>query len=339
MANLIITSLCNRSCKFCFAKSRLDQIKQQKKNIHMPFGEIIEVFDHLHNSETRVVGILGGEPTLHPQFRQIIEEAQQRGFHIKLFSNGIMGSKLADFLCGLEAGSISIICNISDFEVDSPSKQAKRDHALKKLGRMVTPGVTISDPNFDYRYLIDFIKRYDLNRRIRVGVAQPIVGQNNAFFPPEDYPELGQAIVKMAKECIKEDIVIGFDCGMTLCMFTEEQLGILMTHTEGFKSLCNPIIDIGPDKEVWSCFPLSEVYRTKLSAYESYQTICEYYQRIFRPYRSIGCRPECLSCKYMQRGQCKGGCIAHAINSMNRKPPNFVAEEASAETTARRIQY
>lgn len=334
MANLIITALCNRSCKFCFAKRRLDEMKRQKKSIHMPFDHIIQIFDYLKDSGVQVIGILGGEPTLHPQFIPIIEEAQKRRFHLKLFSNGIMGPGKVDFLSKLKPGSTSIICNISDFEVDSPSKQAKRDHALKQLGQSVTLGITISEPDVGYTYLIDFIKRYGLNKRIRVGVAQPIVGQDNAYFPPARYPELGETIVRMAKDCIKEGIIIGFDCGMTLCMFTEEQLGILMTHTEGFKSVCNPIIDIGPDQEVWSCFPLSEVYRTKLTAYPSRQAIHDYYQRVFGPYRSLGCRPECLTCVFMRRGQCKGGCIAHAINAMNRKPPRFVAEQAFAELTA-----
>ena len=183
MANLIITSLCNRACRFCFAKQRLDELKQQKKNIHMPFEEIIAIFDYLKSSGVKVIGILGGEPTLHPRFISIIEAAQKRGFHIKLFSNGIMNREKADFLSGLEPGTASIICNISDFEVDSSSKQAKRDDALKKLGSSVTLGITIADTDVDCQYLIDFIKRYGLNKRIRVGVAQPIVGQKNAYFP------------------------------------------------------------------------------------------------------------------------------------------------------------
>ena len=57
------------------------------------------------------------------------------------------------------------------------------------------------------------------------------------------------------------------------------------------------------------------------------QAAVDYYKRLFAPYRSIGCRPECLTCPYMRRGQCSGGCLAHAINAMNRQPPDFVAEQ------------
>ena len=289
--------------------------------------QITKTMDFLAASGDKVLGILGGEPTLHPNFIEIIQQALKRGFFLKVFSNCIMDNEKVEFLASLPAKSMSIICNISDYFKDSPKNQAKRIHSLEVLGSRITLGITVSSIDFEYDYLLDFITKYHLNKRLRVGIAQPIVGQENVYFPPEQYPEIGTSMVKMANDLIKHDILIGFDCGLTLCMFTEAQLGAIMTKTEGFKAVCHPIIDIGPDLETWSCFPLSEVYRSTLDQFPNNSALINFYKGAFAPYRSIGCRPECLHCDYMRRGQCHGGCVAHAINAMNRKPPAFVAEE------------
>ena len=299
----------------------------------MDHDQITRTMDFQAASGEKVIGILGGEPTLHPDFIQIIEQAREHNFFIKLFSNCIMDAEKVAFLANLPKGSFSILCNISDFFKDSPKNQAKRQHALEVLGNRVTLGITVSAVEFEHDYLLDFINQYHLNKHVRVGIAQPIVGQENAYLKPELYPQIGAGIVKMVNDCIKHDILIGFDCGMTLCMFTEAQLGALMTKTEGFKSLCHPIIDVGPGLETWSCFPLSEVYRSTLDQFPNRSSIVEFYKGVFAPYRSIGCRPECLHCEFKRRGQCHGGCIAHAINAMNRKPPAFVAKDM-LKTTA-----
>ena len=58
--------------------------------------------------------------------------------------------------------------------------------------------------------------------------------------------------------------------------------------------------------------------------------ILHYYEKITRPYRTLGCRPECLKCDYLRRGQCTGGCLAHAIRSLHRLPPRLGPEPVRA---------
>jgi radical SAM protein with 4Fe4S-binding SPASM domain len=45
-----------------------------------------------------------------------------------------------------------------------------------------------------------------------------------------------------------------------------------------------------------------------------------YQKKVFR-YKTFGCKEACLSCVYLKRGQCNGGCLAHALNSLNKLPP------------------
>ena len=46
-----------------------------------------------------------------------------------------------------------------------------------------------------------------------------------------------------------------------------------------------------------------------------------FYDKLVKPYRVFGCMPECHRCDYLRRGQCRGGCLAHAMNSLDKLPP------------------
>jgi radical SAM protein with 4Fe4S-binding SPASM domain len=147
------------------------------------------------------------------------------------------------------------------------------------------------------------------------------VGADNDFLPLNLYRETGRTLVRLAQECFKEDILIGLDCGFTLCMFSEEEIGLLTKQSEGFKTLCSPIIDFGPNMDIWHCFPLSEILNTRMEFFNSRKELIEYYQKITQTYRGVGSMPECQTCRHLRLGLCTGGCLAHTINSFKKKPP------------------
>lgn len=322
MANLLITNLCNRRCSFCFAKSRI----QSKQGVTQISRENIRaVISLLAKSGDRQLRLLGGEPTLHPEFIEIVEEGLAADFHVHIFTNAMMPKKVADYLETKSDGQISLLCNISKQSSDSVRNKQKRDYALKRLGKDAQVGMTISAPDFEYDYLIDTIEAFNLRRQIRIGIAQPIVGRQNEYLHPSHYRQAGKAIVRMVKECERQDIIVGFDCGLTLCMFSEAELGILMKRSQGFAIRCKPIVDIGPDLDVWHCFPLSELLVSKLNHFSNRNEIVHFYAQITKPFRALGCKSECLECIYHRRGQCSGGCLAHTINALNRLPPRQIS--------------
>ncbi|SLM31932.1 hypothetical protein MTBBW1_50055 [Desulfamplus magnetovallimortis] len=318
MGNLLITSKCNRKCSFCFARQRLNS-RNEPSNITRE--NIRKVMDFSSRSGTKQLRLLGGEPSVHPEFTDILDEAISDGFHVHVFTNGMFSAGVTDYIEQMSDSEISFLCNISPQAKDSEKQIRDRTYALKKLGQKITLSITLTSPDFEFDYLIDIIKEYNLRKHIRVGIAQPIVGQENDYLHPDDYRETGRAIMNMTNACIAEDILIGFDCGMTLCMFSEAELGQLQTRTEGFKSVCNPIVDIGLDLSVWSCFPLSDILNSHLDSFDNRMEITAFYEKELAPYRTLGCKSECLTCDFKRRGQCFGGCLAHAINSLSKKPP------------------
>lgn len=321
MANILLTNICNRQCNFCFAGSRINIAKGEKNNdLYMSRDKLRHIMQFQQRSGDRQLRLLGGEPTLHPEFISIVEEALAKKFHVHIFTNGIMKKGIADFLGGLPAEHISLLCNISPQVKDTESKIKKRDYALHRLGEKAQVGMTLTEPEFDLTLLFEAIDTFGLRKHIRIGIAQPIVGRDNDFLSPADYRQTGKAIVDAARQCIEKDILIGFDCGLTLCMFDETEIGYLMKNTEGFIVRCGPILDIGSNLDVWHCFPLSEVLNVEMDAFENRNEMVEFYNKITKPYRTLGCMPECIQCVHLRRGQCSGGCLAHAMRTLNPIP-------------------
>lgn len=329
MANLLITSLCNRRCSFCFARGRLrDGGSGRDRPLHMTRDEIRKVMDLMERTDERDLRLLGGEPTLHPEFVNIVEEGLKRNFHVNVFTNGFMPRPVADFLGNVPQCKLSVLCNVSPQAVDPEPQRRLRDYSLDRLGERAALGITVTGADFDHGFLLDYIRRFKLNKNVRVGISQPMVGRENEYLHPSQYRAVGTAIANMCRACVKEDVLVGFDCGMTLCMFSESELGVLTTSGNGYVSVCSPIIDVGPGLNVWHCFPLAEVLVTNLTHFKKRKEIVSYYNRIMDPYRSLGCRVECLSCEYKRRRQCFGGCLAHAMNSLNKIPPRMAEEVA-----------
>lgn len=318
--NILISKHCNRRCSFCFARQRLGKNAVGGAPF-MSRENLRRIMTFLKSSGDTNLRLLGGEPTMHPQFTDLVQEALDEGFSVHIFTNGMMPEKTADFLGAAPEGKVTLLCNVSPQANDTPPQKARLEYALSKLSRRLCVGITITSTKDNFDFLHQYLDTYGLQRHVRVGIGQPIVGQSNDFVPPSTYPEVGTFIMDLAEQFHSRGVLLGFDCGLTLCMFTEAQIGRLFFITEGFKMLCDPIIDVGPDMDLWHCFPLSNVLVSQIDRFANQQEIVNHYQKAVRAYKSMGCRPECLQCKYLRTRQCNGGCLAHAMNALSRKPP------------------
>jgi len=322
MANILLTNHCNRSCPYCFAKARLTSTEKTSTTplMDMSWEDLLKVTDFLKRSQIKEFRMLGGEPTLHPRFIDICKHALENGFDLKLFTNGIMNDEQVAFLKGLAPGHLLIILNLNEPALQTPYEAERVDVTLRELKHCVTLGFTIFEKNFNLGYIFDTIEKYGLMRRIRLGFSSPILGAENKYVPTSEYPEVGTRIVSFAEEGLKRGILLGFDCGFALCCFTSEQIGRMFYCNAEFKFICDIIVDIGPNLEVWSCFPLSQVHRTHLDQFKDYDAVVEFYRGKFRPYRSFGCLDQCTDCNNLGRN-CAGGCLSYTIKNFQPSSP------------------
>lgn len=84
--HILITGLCNNNCLFCFSKNNL-------KINHLAIKKIKQMFDDGISEGCNGLIISGGEPTLHPNFIEIISLAKNTGYkYIQIITNGRMFS-------------------------------------------------------------------------------------------------------------------------------------------------------------------------------------------------------------------------------------------------------
>jgi radical SAM protein with 4Fe4S-binding SPASM domain len=87
-----ITGRCNLRCRHCFNHSG-------PENPHeLPLQVIERLLDAMLTWNVRTLRISGGEPTVHRQFREIVDACNQRRIHIGLNTNGIYSSEMLAYL-------------------------------------------------------------------------------------------------------------------------------------------------------------------------------------------------------------------------------------------------
>jgi hypothetical protein len=293
----------------------MDSATAQKEHgqVLMSLENVQQVLSFLQRSQLNVFSIIGGEPTTHPEFQTIVNMALEQDFMIFLFTNAICRESVASFIGSLPDDRIGILVNTNAPEAYTEREYARLTHSLFQFGMKASLGFNVYEPQFDLLPLVDLIKRHQNKPMIRIGLTQPILGKQNTHIPLQQYPQVGERLVEQAEACDQHDVQIGLDCGFPLCMFTHEQLGKLYTFRAELSFECRPVLDVGPNLECWACFPLSPWERVNILDFENVAALNEHFKQRQLLYHRSGLYKECFSCRYIERGQCKGGCLSHII--------------------------
>lgn len=84
-----LTSVCNWHCDFCYNVWKVsDDYTPHLSERHLPLTVARSILDEAHQNQCMRIRFSGGEPTLHPQFDELVNYAGSLGFRIELFTNG-----------------------------------------------------------------------------------------------------------------------------------------------------------------------------------------------------------------------------------------------------------
>jgi uncharacterized radical SAM superfamily Fe-S cluster-containing enzyme len=192
LAIIEVNEACNLSCPVCFADSSV------KREGHRPLAEIETMLDVLVASEGEpdLVQLSGGEPTIHPQFFDILDAARRRPIrHLMINTNGLRIAREPGFAERLATYAPAFEVYL---QFDSLKREALMDlrgadlrairvealEALERVGLSTTLVVTLKKGVNDDE--IADIVRFALTWRCVRGVTfQPIqdAGRNDGFDP------------------------------------------------------------------------------------------------------------------------------------------------------------
>jgi radical SAM protein with 4Fe4S-binding SPASM domain len=299
----------------------------------LSWDNLIYVADFFETSGEKHISLLGGEPTLHPGFIEYVMYLIERGFHVNVFTSGILADKtLADaqrLLTRYTVEMLSFVCNLNHPLITSAPHQERIIAFLDAFGRYTSPGFNIYQTHPEMDFLADYINRHGLKRHLRLGLAHPIPGEHNKYVAITDMPRMIERLMSFVPLFEGFHISMGFDCGFPLCLFTDEQLGILYKLNNGRVCFgCGPAVDIGTDLSVWCCFPLSNFNKKSFYDFNSLKDIVDYYKDLHKKIRveTGGLFEKCDDCRYRAMELCSGGCIAHIVSWFKKEAPIRPAE-------------
>ena len=99
MAHILLTDHCNRRCPYCFAKERL----ADEQHTNMAYDDFVTAVEFLVRSDEPGITLLGGEPTLHPDFVRLYRYLIRRRLNVLMFTNGCAETQVVQELrhpCG-----------------------------------------------------------------------------------------------------------------------------------------------------------------------------------------------------------------------------------------------
>ncbi len=313
MPNLVITTACNRACSYCFAGRR-------SRDLLMAAGQARRVIDIVRNSGMEEVRLLGGEPTLHPEFEAILAYAINQGLYVQVFTNGFMPPSALEALRKVPVERCRVVMNVPVGDDRRTNGDRILSRAARLLGEKVTVAVNIYRPGMPLHEASRFVDQHRLSRSIRVGLAHPRLDRINSFLHPRNYHRIGKELELWLNDIKPRKFKLSFDCGFVPCMFSPTFMEMAEISVDELGSRCNAIPDILPDLTAVHCLPLAELDQLPIHGVGTIGRLRDTLQCRTQVFRKAGVFRECPTCHFWQRSVCGGGCVSASMLRSRGEP-------------------
>ena len=320
MANLMITKQCNLHCSYCFA----NEFVNKQKDI-MSFENFMKCMKFLSYNPKERIGLIGGEPTTHPELDKILAAIIDSPFRSAcLFTNGIL---LDQFINELRNARFQILINLNSPEnigrdafdriIDNMDEMVNHQYMREQVG----VGINLYDTQMDYEYLLEVLERFRFTK-VRVSVAVPNMEEGRKIDPLDYFHRMEGLVRRFVDNVVKINVAPNFDCNyLPACMFGEEDKNnyqkykkVLNRSNLFTNPICTPSIDILPALQVVRCFGLSDLYKVNLLNFRNTDEIRRHFMmEIDALAYHVLPNKKCDGCKEYQAGLCSCGCYAYRL--------------------------
>ena len=261
MPNIAITTYCNLKCPYCFTQQMFNE--KNIKNITVEqFNKILKWIESWEKNNHSRIGIIGGEPLLHPEFSTLMKYLSDFCYKYNtfslLFTNGLL---LNDTIISHIPDNMKIIINYNDFSIYSINNNYdiilnKNLQTLNELNwynnSRVILGLNLCQEINDYNFFKNIILKYPF-KEFRLAVAFP--GNNinlNTY-----YLKMKNKFLDIINFANDNYLKINMDCRIPITYFSkEEQIKIfnVCNKEKYLKDCSHPQHEIMPDFTMTTCF-------------------------------------------------------------------------------------
>ena len=308
--NVLINTYCNLKCSYCFA----DPTMKESKVKDMSITDFRKVLNFLRRNGFTEVRLIGGEPTLSPNFKEFIDLIIWYGCfkNILIFSNFTFSDDIMDFLVEKSKEiDILFLPNINEYDTILPNRaeriKSNIRRAINELPNFVEIGVNVYKPEFDFSQWEEIIKESNgkiFGLRYCIAIPTKAIVENNFDFY-EYYHPFEKTINDICDLGDKYKLYVDVDCNnIPVCCFSDETIAKIykshpeMLSAEGTRLTCGyPVVDCRPDLTLAGCFGfyIKDAEEKSLDDFRTYQEIIDYFEEIGKNEDWIA-RKECLDC-------------------------------------------
>ena len=292
MPNIAFLNYCNLQCPYCFANKFITEEEKQL----ITKEQLLTILDFLDQTPCNRIGIIGGEPTLHPCLAEYIDSFKNHSALSSLINLNAPNTMS-------ESNYNSIIETLNNFEKN-------------QLLNQINFGINIYPDLQDFNYIIELCKKYKKNN-LRISYAAPTC-QYSQVDKDEYYNNGIPQLLELNQLAYKNNIELRIDCNMIpACYFKEDDLAFLKKNVIHWKTLCKPVIDITPDFKATCCFGAYGLI--DLHQFDNINEVSNYFlfKTIYPKRQANGQNDKCKDCKKFNNLSCQGGCLA--FSSINKE--------------------
>jgi organic radical activating enzyme len=312
--NFNITNFCNRQCAFCFEGRWREKVGPQimtLENIEAVLSREPEFIAKLPR-----IGLLGGEPSSHPQFEEIIELLFKYVRMVYVMTNGIMSEDKARLLTRC----------MHLLNLDGPRDGKQGEMFARTVDIWDAPdqppyggSVTIDAPDKDFTFLKDLLARTRNIRFLRIGITAPgYEFTNPLMLETEERFDFGRAYLNLVKEihAMRPDIRFHNECCLNDYVISDEDYAELQRYRiEGMRKICmQPNFDIFPDMSATWCFPFVGVEEMTVPDVLALPNLQAVFTELMRKFKAM-----CDRLGFDPRVE-TAGCVAHQYYQKVIKP-------------------
>lgn len=321
MPNIILTEYCNLQCSYCFASQMISEASQLYNNKNISIEQFLKILNWLYPtalSRDFQIGLIGGEPTLHPQFKSILkhtnifcETTQSKAI---LFTNGILLNQFLPFI----GENMFILINVNQLQNKQQDLFINTLNNINNLNwfkeQKVTLGCNLYLKEYNYKYFWDCVDKYKDISLIRVSTTAP-----NSIDLKENkekyYSQMKPIFLNFLENAYKRNLKITYDCNqIPKCFFSDDEWNKIIELGER-KDFCEPVIDISTDFKATCCFG---VYNPiDCNDFTNIDELTRYFQNIMFQKINANNNSLCANCKKLQLMQCQGGCLSFSTLDNN----------------------
>ncbi|MGL5964749.1 MAG: radical SAM protein, partial [Fusobacteriaceae bacterium] len=230
MANIMINSYCNLKCPYCFAEGEINSCDEN----NMSLEDFETIISYHKKNNIKVMRIIGGEPTIHPNFEdflyRILGDDFFEGVHV--FSNMTFNDKIRGVILDVASEKrVTMLPNFNDQSISKEKFEIIKNNVkiMSKFKIVETIGINIYKPTFDFEPLIEILKETPI-KEIRWAITTPNFKVKEGFDVKKHFNSYFETLVKFFTICNENGYNNHQDCNsIPMCSFDDKQLRTLLT--------------------------------------------------------------------------------------------------------------